>query len=68
MMSCPRRPSDLTIPRYNNYAKLGLGELGYKTKFKGLGVFFVKDDQGQALIQVKYGNGETSAAGITSYF
>lgn len=45
---------------YQHYAMLDLSEFGYKTHYKGLGVFFVKDDQGQPVVQVKYGDGTSS--------
>jgi len=49
---------------YNHYVKLDLGEVGYKTHYKGLGVFFV--EQGQAIVQVKYGDGDKSAGQQTT--
>jgi len=51
---------------YNHYVKLDLGEVGYKTHYKGLGVFFVKDEQGQSLLRVHYGDGEKTAGQQTA--
>lgn len=51
---------------YNHYVKLDLGEVGYKTHYKGLGVFFVKDEQGQSILRVHYGDGEKTAGQQTA--
>ena len=49
--------------RNANHASFGLKPAGM-SMWRALQVFFVKDDQGQAVVQVKYGNGETSVTGL----